>query len=233
MGRPPRNQGVAQSVEYRLWKPGAAGSSPAALTRLNERRWTPWPTRAFSLRALAKLLAGGGQRVNREACAGLCLWARAQARPARRDRHASRTISTPAPKRSSPTCSTRRARCDPLFVAKAALYARSRGAMKDMPALLAAWLTVADPDLAVRVFGRVIDNGRMLRNFVQIMRSGAVGRTSLGTRPKRLVQLWLEQASMRGADAGGDRQGSVAGRHRPDGPPEAGRRGAARPSMAG
>jgi 60 kDa SS-A/Ro ribonucleoprotein len=29
----------------------------------------------------------------------------------------------------------------------------------------------------------VIDNGRMLRNFVQIMRSGAVGRTSLGTRP--------------------------------------------------
>ena len=87
--------------------------------------------------------------------------------------------------------------CDPLFVAQAALYARGRGRMKDMPALLTAWLTVAEPDLAVRVFGRVIDNGRMLRNFVQIMRSGAVGRRSLGTRPKRLVQLWLEQASMR------------------------------------
>jgi 60 kDa SS-A/Ro ribonucleoprotein len=69
--------------------------------------------------------------------------------------------------------------------------------MKDMPALLVAYLTVADPDLAVRVFDRVIDNGRMLRNFVQIMRSGAVGRTSLGTRPKRLVQQWLERASMR------------------------------------
>ena len=38
--------------------------------------------------------------------------------------------------------------------------------MKDMPAVLAAYLTVADPDLAVPVFGRVIDNGRMLRNFV-------------------------------------------------------------------
>jgi 60 kDa SS-A/Ro ribonucleoprotein len=86
---------------------------------------------------------------------------------------------------------------DPLFVAKAAVFARSRGAMKDMPALLTAYLTLADLDLAVPVFGRVIDNGRMLRNFVQIMRSGAVGRKSLGTRPKRLVQNWLERASIR------------------------------------
>ena len=86
---------------------------------------------------------------------------------------------------------------DPFFVAQAAIHARSSGAMKDMPALLTAWLTVAEPDLAVRVFGRVIDNGRMLRSFVQIMRSGQIGRTSLGTRPKRLVQQWLEQASMR------------------------------------
>ncbi len=86
---------------------------------------------------------------------------------------------------------------DPMFVAQAAVYARGRGAMKDMPALLTAYLTMAEPDLSVRVFGRVIDNGRMLRSFVQIMRSGAVGRKSLGTRPKRLVQQWLEQASMR------------------------------------
>jgi 60 kDa SS-A/Ro ribonucleoprotein len=86
---------------------------------------------------------------------------------------------------------------DPLFVAKTALYARQGGAMKDMPALLTAYLTVAEPDLAVRVFDRVIDNGRMLRNFVQIMRSGQVGRTSLGTRPKRLVIEWLERASIR------------------------------------
>lgn len=85
---------------------------------------------------------------------------------------------------------------DPRFAAQAAIYARTSGTMKDMPALIAAHLTVADPDLAVRVFGRVIDNGRMLRNFVQIMRSGQVGRTSLGSRPKRLVQQWLEQASM-------------------------------------
>jgi 60 kDa SS-A/Ro ribonucleoprotein len=86
---------------------------------------------------------------------------------------------------------------DPTFVAQAAVYARSSGSMKDMPALLAAYLTVADPDLSVTVFGRVINSGRMLRSFVQIMRSGQVGRTSLGSRPKRLVQRWLEQASMR------------------------------------
>lgn len=84
----------------------------------------------------------------------------------------------------------------PEFVAKAAVYARKSGAMKDMPALLTAYLTVVEPDLALRVFARVIDNGRMLRKFVQIMRSGQVGRRSLGTRPKRLVKAWLEQASM-------------------------------------
>lgn len=86
---------------------------------------------------------------------------------------------------------------EPRFVAQAAVYARASGAMKDMPALLAAYLTVADPDLSIPVFDRVIDNGRMLRTFVQIMRSGQVGRTSLGSRPKRLVQGWLERASIR------------------------------------
>ena len=86
---------------------------------------------------------------------------------------------------------------DPMFVAQAAVYARTSGAMKDMPALLAAYLTVADPDLSMRVFGRVINSGRMLRTFVQIMRSGQVGRKSLGSRPKRLVQTWLERASIR------------------------------------
>lgn len=85
---------------------------------------------------------------------------------------------------------------DPAYAAKVAVYARRTGAMKDMPTLLAAYLTTVDPVLATRVFHRAIDNGRMLRTFVQIMRSGQVGRTSLGTRPKRLVQQWLEQASI-------------------------------------
>ena len=84
---------------------------------------------------------------------------------------------------------------DPKFIARTALYARERGFMKDMPALLCAVLSVKDRALLGRVFPRVIDSGKMLRNFVQIMRSGAVGRKSLGTAPKRLVREWLEARS--------------------------------------
>jgi 60 kDa SS-A/Ro ribonucleoprotein len=41
------------------------------------------------------------------------------------------------------------------------------------------------------VFTRVIDNTRMLRTYIQILRSGVVGRKSLGSAPKRLVREWL------------------------------------------
>src|SRR5262249_21392944 len=64
--------------------------------------------------------------------------------------------------------------------------------MKDMPALLCAVLSMKDRQMLNVVFPRVIDNAKMLRNFVQIMRSGAVGRKSLGTAPKRLVREWLD-----------------------------------------
>lgn len=84
---------------------------------------------------------------------------------------------------------------EPEFVAKAAIYSRECGFMKDMPALLCAWLSVAAPELLPVVFDRVIDSGRMLRNFVQIMRSGVLGRKSLGSRPKRLVRNWLAARS--------------------------------------
>lgn len=84
---------------------------------------------------------------------------------------------------------------EPGFIARTAVHAREKGHMKDMPALLLALLsTLASPEFPA-AFVRVVDNGRMLRNFVQVMRSGAVGRKSLGTRPKKLVQAWLEQAS--------------------------------------
>ncbi len=83
-------------------------------------------------------------------------------------------------------------RVAPEFIARTALYARQRGLMKDLPALLCAVLSVRGPGLLAEVFDRVIDTPKMLRNFVQIMRSGAVGRKSLGTLPKRLVLQWLE-----------------------------------------
>jgi 60 kDa SS-A/Ro ribonucleoprotein len=81
---------------------------------------------------------------------------------------------------------------DAEFIAKTAVFCRERGFMKDMPALLCAVLSVKDRELLGCVFPRVIDNAKMLRNFVQIMRSGAVGRKSLGSAPKRLVREWLD-----------------------------------------
>ena len=89
------------------------------------------------------------------------------------------------------------ARVDVDFLAKTALYARREGYMKDMPALLCAALATRDIERLAEIFPRVVDNGRMLRNFVQIVRSGVTGRKSLGTAPRRLVRQWLERASDR------------------------------------
>jgi 60 kDa SS-A/Ro ribonucleoprotein len=85
------------------------------------------------------------------------------------------------------------AAAEPEFVARAAVYCRTHGYMKDMPALLCATLAAGDSALLARVFDRVVDDGKMLRNFVQIVRSGVAGRKSLGSAPKRLVQRWFEQ----------------------------------------
>lgn len=87
------------------------------------------------------------------------------------------------------------AQLEPSFVAQTAVYARQAGYMKDMPVLLASMLAVRDVNLLAQVFGRVVDNGNTLRGFVQMLRSGALGRKSLGTRPKKLVQQWLLNAT--------------------------------------
>lgn len=87
------------------------------------------------------------------------------------------------------------AKVEPEFLARCAVYTRERSHMKDMPALLLAELASRDGAQLERVFARVCDNSKMLRNFVQIVRSGATGRRSLGSRPKRLIQRWLDQRS--------------------------------------
>ncbi len=84
--------------------------------------------------------------------------------------------------------------CDAMdaeFVARVAVYARTQAFMKDMPAWLCAWLSARDARLHEAVFARVIDSPRMLRTYIQILRSGVVGRKSLGSAPKRLVREWL------------------------------------------
>jgi len=85
---------------------------------------------------------------------------------------------------------------DDEFLAKLAIYSREQGAMKDMPAVLLAILAARQSAYFAVAFARVVNNGKMLRNFVQIVRSGVTGRKSLGSRPKRLVQTWLNDASI-------------------------------------
>ncbi len=90
---------------------------------------------------------------------------------------------------------------DAKYIAQVAVYARTVAHMKDMPALLCAVLSTRKDakrhglNMLELIFPRVIDNGKMVRNFVQIMRSGVVGRKSLGTRPKRLVRQWIQNQS--------------------------------------
>jgi 60 kDa SS-A/Ro ribonucleoprotein len=82
---------------------------------------------------------------------------------------------------------------EPEFIARTAVFARQHSFMKDMPALLCAVLASRDLPLHESVFEKVVDDTKMLRNYVQILRSGVAGRRSLGTAPKRLIRRWLER----------------------------------------
>lgn len=84
------------------------------------------------------------------------------------------------------------AKCSPEWIAKCALYSRESGLMKDMPAVLCAVLATRNVTLLKKVFERCINNGKMLRNFVQAVRSGVTGRKSFGTAVKRMLQWWFE-----------------------------------------
>lgn len=84
---------------------------------------------------------------------------------------------------------------DTNFLAHLAVYTRVHGFMKDMPALLTTMLADRDSRLFRQVFPLVIDNGRMLRTFVQMVRSGAVSshRSITGVKRKMIFE-WLERA---------------------------------------
>lgn len=80
---------------------------------------------------------------------------------------------------------------EPKFLAQTAVYARQRGLMKDMPALLLAVLSTRDSALFRAAAPRVLDNMRMVRTFVQIVRSGKAGRKSLGYAPRRVIETFM------------------------------------------
>lgn len=89
-------------------------------------------------------------------------------------------------------------RQDPKFVAKVAIYSRDKTYMKDMPAFLTCVLACwGEHELFHQVFDRVIDNGKMLRNFMQIGRSGQAGKVinmSSGA-VRKAVNRWFKNRS--------------------------------------
>ncbi len=90
-----------------------------------------------------------------------------------------------------------RLRGDPEFLAKVAVYARDKAYMKDMPAFLAVILASLDKKLFLKVFRRVVDNGKMLRNVIKMARSGAVIKAfnmSAGTF-RHAIQEWFNNHS--------------------------------------
>jgi len=82
------------------------------------------------------------------------------------------------------------------FLAKCAVYGHKKAHMKDTPTLLLAKLAArGDIYWLKKAFPIVITNQKMLRNFAQIVRSGAVGRKSFGTAVKKIIQDWLSKQS--------------------------------------
>jgi 60 kDa SS-A/Ro ribonucleoprotein len=85
---------------------------------------------------------------------------------------------------------------DNRFLAQLAVYSRERAFMKDMPAALLLVLSRRDRTLFHKVFDRVVDNGRVLRTLLQMIRSGQFGRKSLSSSVQRAFQRWLNEANV-------------------------------------
>lgn len=87
----------------------------------------------------------------------------------------------------------------PEFIAKAIVYAREDAYMKDTPAVALVWLsTKTDAEsraLFRSIFPRVVDNGKMLRNVVQVVRSGVTGRRNFGHLIRNQIQAWFDAKS--------------------------------------
>jgi 60 kDa SS-A/Ro ribonucleoprotein len=96
---------------------------------------------------------------------------------------------------------------DTEFLAKLAVYARQNALMKDSPAVLAAVIASRDVDMLSTIFPKVVNDPKMFRNFIKVIRSGVTGRKSFGSRPKKLLQQYLNNLSdeqLFKADVGND-----------------------------
>jgi 60 kDa SS-A/Ro ribonucleoprotein len=87
---------------------------------------------------------------------------------------------------------------DAEFIAKVAVYSRDKGYMKDMPSFLTVALADFDKVLFRKVFRKVVNNGKMLRNVIMMARSGQVTgkkfNMSAGTF-RHAIQEWFDAKS--------------------------------------
>lgn len=87
---------------------------------------------------------------------------------------------------------------DPEFIAKVAIYSRDKSYMKDMPCFLTVLLSDISKPLFRKVFRRVVDNGKMLRNVIQMARSGAVTGKKVNVSSgswRHAIQEWFNTQS--------------------------------------
>lgn len=84
--------------------------------------------------------------------------------------------------------------CTDEQVAKLAIYARQRGLMKDSPAALLLILSKRNTVLFHKIFNRVITNGKMMRTFFQLLRSGKLGRKALSYSLSRAFRNRIREA---------------------------------------
>jgi 60 kDa SS-A/Ro ribonucleoprotein len=94
------------------------------------------------------------------------------------------------------------------FVAKAAVIS-AEFEQQELTALLLAVLTLRDVELLAKAFPRAVRTPEILRRYVAFLRSGCSGRRNLGTRPKKLIQDWLNACPV------GDLRAEAFGSFRP------------------
>lgn len=86
---------------------------------------------------------------------------------------------------------------DPAWISALAIKARRDGLMKDMPVLLLAWVAANEKggESFRAAFPLVVDNVKQLSKYVQVFRSGVLGRKSLSHRNATAIERWCASKS--------------------------------------
>ena len=83
----------------------------------------------------------------------------------------------------------------PGFLAKVTVYTGENSKASYLSPTMLAILSKKSSKLLSSIFSKVCSDFNRLRTFVRVIRSGITGRRSLGTTPKKLIQVWLNSAS--------------------------------------